>query len=149
MIKTCQIFAAQPTCFSFRLYFAFIFELEINDVFFFQELPCHANQWLGRNLIETSSHTMGLLLSIFFFFKSSRFMKSVLAPYNKGGKNSQKYQNMGSESLSHMNLSLLNNSIVQIYQFKIENQVKTIKNTFVPHMLMSLSGWGTAYPRSY
>lgn len=73
---------------------------------------------------------------LFFFFKSSRFMKSVLAPYNKGGKIRQKYQNMESESLSHMNLSLLNNRIVQIYQLKIENQMKTIKNTFVPHLLI-------------
>lgn len=42
---------------------------------------------------------------------------------------------MESESLSYMNLSLLNNSIVQIYQLKIENQVKTSKNTFVPQPL--------------
>lgn len=41
-------------------------------------------------------------------------MKSVLAPCNEGGKIRQKYQDTESESLSHMDLSLLNSSVVQI-----------------------------------
>lgn len=48
MTNTCQIVAVQPTCFRFRLYFAFIFELEINDGGFFSGASMSCDPVIGK-----------------------------------------------------------------------------------------------------